>query len=243
MTCYKGQHLFVHKLGFTHHGLGTEDGRVVHYAGKGTDGDKRISITSLEDFACGSTIQIRMHGTRRFDEAAAVERAMGRLNEDGYNLLFNNCEHFVNWCIEGEHRSDQMRNARNIASAAAALHFAKHRNVKTTLDLARLASEPARVTAARQVAATTARCATGKAVGRAATTGGIAAMTGSAAGTATTTSGIMAVSGTLGAAVPPVGIALAGIGLVTMAASSDKGQEIVEGAWDLAKDMWDNIFG
>ena len=50
-------------------------------------------------------------------------------------------------------------------------------------------------------------------------------------------------SGTLGAAVPPVGIALAGIGLVTMAVSSDKGQEILEDAWDLVEDIWDNIFG
>ena len=33
---------------------------------------------------------------------------MSRLGEQNYNLLFNNCEHFANWCKTGRHRSNQM---------------------------------------------------------------------------------------------------------------------------------------
>ena len=33
---------------------------------------------------------------------------MGRLGEQDYNLLFNNCEHFATWCKTGLHRSGQV---------------------------------------------------------------------------------------------------------------------------------------
>ena len=43
-----------------------------------------------------------------------IERARSRIGTDGwndektrYNFLFNNCEHFANWCVEGEAKSDQ----------------------------------------------------------------------------------------------------------------------------------------
>ena len=37
-----------------------------------------------------------------------LRRAMGRLGEADYNLLFNNCEHFATWCKTGRHRSGQV---------------------------------------------------------------------------------------------------------------------------------------
>jgi len=37
-----------------------------------------------------------------------LRRAMGRLGEQNYNLLFNNCEHFAHWCKTGRHRSAQV---------------------------------------------------------------------------------------------------------------------------------------
>ncbi|ANI59976.1 NC domain containing protein [Pseudomonas sp. GR 6-02] len=32
------------------------------------------------------------------------------MGENQYRLLTNNCEHFCNWCLYGESRSDQVRN-------------------------------------------------------------------------------------------------------------------------------------
>jgi hypothetical protein len=38
----------------------------------------------------------------------SVHRALGRLGEQRYNLIFNNCEHFAHWCKTGRHRSAQV---------------------------------------------------------------------------------------------------------------------------------------
>lgn len=43
--------------------------------------------------------------TQRF---AAVKRALTRLNENAYNLILNNCEHFANWVQKGLHKSEQV---------------------------------------------------------------------------------------------------------------------------------------
>ena len=37
-----------------------------------------------------------------------VKRARSRLGEDEYNVVFNNCEHFVNWCFDGFGSSAQV---------------------------------------------------------------------------------------------------------------------------------------
>jgi hypothetical protein len=37
-----------------------------------------------------------------------VHRARARLGEDRYNVLTNNCEHFCEWCVQGEPRSHQV---------------------------------------------------------------------------------------------------------------------------------------
>jgi len=33
-------------------------------------------------------------------------------------LASNNCQHFVNWCIEGEHRSEQVDGALSVVPTA-----------------------------------------------------------------------------------------------------------------------------
>jgi hypothetical protein len=37
-----------------------------------------------------------------------VHRARSRLGEDRYHVLRNNCEHFCEWCVRGQHRSYQV---------------------------------------------------------------------------------------------------------------------------------------
>jgi hypothetical protein len=37
-----------------------------------------------------------------------IRRVRQRLGEDRYRVLTNNCEHFCEWCIRGELRSDQV---------------------------------------------------------------------------------------------------------------------------------------
>lgn len=41
--------------------------------------------------------------------------------DNGYNLVFNNCEHFASWCASGEERSRQVESAVQSAAVAAAV--------------------------------------------------------------------------------------------------------------------------
>jgi Lecithin retinol acyltransferase len=58
---------------------------------------QKYQVTNIERFA-GSHQQ----------RLAAVKRAIKRVGEKAYNLVFNNCEHFKNWVLNGEGISKQV---------------------------------------------------------------------------------------------------------------------------------------
>ena len=102
-----GDHLFITYGVLTHHGIYSGDGTVIHYK-KGIK--KGIIEVSIQEFAedvatrglISKKIYIREHKTRKFSREESVERARERIGEAGWNLLINNCEHFVEWCINGK---------------------------------------------------------------------------------------------------------------------------------------------
>jgi hypothetical protein len=47
-----------------------------------------------------------------------VARARSRLGENRYRLTTNNCEHFCEWCLSGESRSEQVERIFNKMRAA-----------------------------------------------------------------------------------------------------------------------------
>jgi len=49
-----------------------------------------------------------------------VERAMSRIGEEEYDLVFNNCEHFARWCKTGDRKSEQVKDAAAVAGATTA---------------------------------------------------------------------------------------------------------------------------
>lgn len=105
----RGDHLVSPRTGYSHHGLYLGNQCVIHYAGisdKLTDGS--IMPTSLESFCQGNGYSVIDHPDRIFDREASILRAYSRMGEQQYSLAFNNCEHFVNWCIEGEQASEQI---------------------------------------------------------------------------------------------------------------------------------------
>ena len=98
---------------FLHHGIDLGDGTVAHYL----EG-REILRSSLEEFSRDQEVSVVSH-----DEASppgvTLRRAMGRIGEQNYNLLFNNCEHFANWCKTGRHRSGQIEDWLHTGSLGA----------------------------------------------------------------------------------------------------------------------------
>jgi NC domain family len=133
-----GDHVFVDRSVFgiklyEHHGIYVGDDMVVHYNGLArgivlekscfeeilsnvVPLDKRniakVEMTSLEEFASGDTWQIKEHANAPLSGQDIALCAKSRVGEQKYNLLINNCEHFCNECIFGEHVSKQVQNAK-----------------------------------------------------------------------------------------------------------------------------------
>jgi hypothetical protein len=105
-----GSHLVTPRLGFAHHGIYVGDDQVVHYGsalGHHLLGGP-VEVVSLAHFALGRAVWVRSSGPLRFDSAEVVRRACSRVGENSYRVLSNNCEHFCEWCLHGEHRSYQV---------------------------------------------------------------------------------------------------------------------------------------
>lgn len=104
-----GAHIVTPRLGYTHHGIYAGQGRVVQYGGL-SRGLRRgpVEEVSLVEFRRGHPIRIRLEESCWHDPTAVVRRARLRLGENRYHPLRNNCEHFCEWCVRGEHRSYQV---------------------------------------------------------------------------------------------------------------------------------------
>jgi hypothetical protein len=104
-----GSHVVTARRGYLHHGIYVGGGRVVHYAGlaSGLRGGP-VEEISLDRFTQGKPAWIRINAPSNFDAREIIRRARSRVGEDRYRLLTNNCEHFCEWCLRGEHRSYQV---------------------------------------------------------------------------------------------------------------------------------------
>ena len=102
-------HLVTPRPGYAHHGIYVGSGMVVHYAGL-AQGMRRgpVEECSLTDFAHGHHVWVRYGSVRRFGREEVIVRARSRVGENRYCLLTNNCEHFCEWCLRGEARSEQV---------------------------------------------------------------------------------------------------------------------------------------
>ncbi|WP_429195258.1 lecithin retinol acyltransferase family protein, partial [Aeromonas veronii] len=63
----------------------------------------------------------------------SLARAHQRLGERAYNLQFNNCEHFVTWCIQGVHHSEQVDQAWSTVLLAITLAQTPLQPIRTTV--------------------------------------------------------------------------------------------------------------
>lgn len=116
----KGDHIYVHRLGYTHHGIDCGDERVIHYTGEvGQKTDAAVRRTLIKKFAAGAEIKVRPYGDCDSIEVT-ISRAESRLHEKSYNLFFNNCEHFATWCKTGKHTSEQVKDTTSTTGGTVA---------------------------------------------------------------------------------------------------------------------------
>jgi hypothetical protein len=104
-----GDHLYVDRIGYTHHGIFVGDDRVIHYEGPQLAQPLgMVTEVSLKVFAGGAEVKVQDYPFRTHDAGESVARARSRIGEELYNLFANNCEQFVVWCIMGVPFSKQV---------------------------------------------------------------------------------------------------------------------------------------
>lgn len=105
-----------------HYGIFVSEDEVVQFGlpptaeNRAAEGEVRVLATDIDTFACGCIVETaqldRGERKRRVPPAETVSRARARIGEGGYNLLHNNCEHFVNECVFDESRCTQEEEVR-----------------------------------------------------------------------------------------------------------------------------------
>ena len=85
---------------------------VIHYTSKNNCG--QIRGLSYEKFAKNQDVYYVDHSNDHcFVPETVIHRAVNRLGEVDYNLFWNNCEHFANWCKIGKKVSHQVNSFNN----------------------------------------------------------------------------------------------------------------------------------
>ena len=111
---------------YYHFGIYIGNDAVIHFAGPDahtlTDASKaRIRRDPLDRFSMGKSLEVREYSLKeklkKRPPAKVIEYAESQLGNAGYDIIYNNCEHFVNRCMFGIAYStqiDEMRESLNI---------------------------------------------------------------------------------------------------------------------------------
>ncbi len=105
---------YIRYAGAKHHGLYIGDDIVIHFDAY----NDMVTKDTLGCFGGGCPISVKRHAPV---PKHAIELAHSKLGESGYHVLTNNCEHFVNFCIDNCRTSAQVADCYH-ASAHVAMH-------------------------------------------------------------------------------------------------------------------------
>lgn len=113
-----GDHIRVQRAGiYSHHGVYVSDEEVIHFTGQDSDSildwsKCEVIKTNLDTFLKGGTVEVKIYNDDELQDLypidGIVNYARACLGDKGYNLAFNNCEHFANVCTLGRFRSRQV---------------------------------------------------------------------------------------------------------------------------------------
>ena len=101
-------------FGYNHWAVYVGDGEIVHYAkinSDGTGAKVKIARDCLDDYIRNcSKLELRSYAKKELGVAnrfllgkiysgkEVAGRALSKVGEEGYDLIFKNCEHFAKWC-------------------------------------------------------------------------------------------------------------------------------------------------
>ncbi|MCR5461433.1 MAG: lecithin retinol acyltransferase family protein [bacterium] len=104
-----------------HFGLYLGDDKIIQYGlAKDVFNTKKESvkvlISSMDEFLNGKMALVRVYSLfdkiKKNSVKKSIKKAMDRLGEAKYDLVNNNCEHFVNECVFNKHYSEQTNRVR-----------------------------------------------------------------------------------------------------------------------------------
>jgi|GEM_PF-2209645 len=98
-------------FGPEHYGVYDGKGGVYHFTGFNPDNAK-IVYTSIDAFADGGKVYVDSYPKAKYTPEEIIKRAESKVGSDfgRYNIIYNNCEHFANWCVTGVRQSMQSLN-------------------------------------------------------------------------------------------------------------------------------------
>jgi hypothetical protein len=106
-----GDHIYVKRLLYSHHGIYAGDGNVIHYTGEEKEKkDPLVRETDIEDFLKGGNLKKRAY-RKCLPPSETLSLAKEHLSDRSYSLSLNNCEHFATYCATGKKKSKQVRKA------------------------------------------------------------------------------------------------------------------------------------
>ncbi len=107
---------------FYHYGIYAGDGEIIQFgptpdaAHSLLDADIRVITSDIDGFLKGGFLEVASlsiaERLKANKPAEIVARARKRIGEGGYDILKNNCEHFVNECAFGRKSSEQVDSVR-----------------------------------------------------------------------------------------------------------------------------------
>lgn len=115
----KSDHIRVKRIGglYAHHGVYVSDDEVIHFTGQDDDSildwsKCEVIKTDLSAFLKGGTLEVKEYTDEEYQNLYLPDQiviyARSCIGDKGYNLAFNNCEHFANVCTLGRFRSRQV---------------------------------------------------------------------------------------------------------------------------------------
>ena len=106
-----GDHIYVKRRLYSHHGIYAGDANVIHYTGEEKEKkDPLVREADMEDFLKGGKLKRRDY-RKRLPPSETLSLAKEHLSDKSYSLTLNNCEHFATYCATGKRKSKQVRKA------------------------------------------------------------------------------------------------------------------------------------